>query len=130
MSRPDRLVASRSLPPKRAWLIGGGALVLVLVGYQQFNSGRAAAAHKHAAPAGAPVRVGVVTQRDMAVVERSVGTVVANTTVQVIPVVSGTLEKQAFREGDFVQKGQLLFEIDSRRQTGLGMRLTNFATDV
>jgi multidrug efflux system membrane fusion protein len=100
---------------RRAWIIGGAALVLVLVGYQQFNSGRAAGARKHAAAAGAPVRVGAVTQRDMAVVERSLGSVLANTSVQVLPLVSGTLEKQAFREGEFVQKGQLLFEIDPRQ---------------
>jgi multidrug efflux system membrane fusion protein len=99
---------------RRAWLIGGAALALLLVGYQQFNSGRAAGASKHVAPAGAPVRVGAVTQRDMAVVERSLGSVLANTSVQVLPLVSGTLEKQAFREGEFVQKGQLLFEIDPR----------------
>ena len=62
----------------------------------------------------APVRVAVVEQRDMAVVERSLGTVVANTLVQLSARVQGTLESANFKEGQFVKKGDLLFQIDPR----------------
>lgn len=51
----------------------------------------------------------------MPVVERTVGTVLANVTVQVTPRVQGTLESAFFREGQFVRKGQLLFQIDPRQ---------------
>ena len=53
-------------------------------------------------------------QRDMAVVERSLGTVVANTLVQVSARVQGTLDRANFKEGQFVKKGDLLFQIDPR----------------
>lgn len=50
----------------------------------------------------------------MAVSEHTVGTLVANATVQVQARVQGLLEAVYFREGQFVKKGQLLFQIDSR----------------
>lgn len=64
---------------------------------------------------GAPVRIATVANRDMPVVERTVGTVLANVTVQVTPRVQGTLESAFFREGQFVSKGQRLFQIDPRQ---------------
>ena len=66
-------------------------------------------------PAAAPVRTAKVERRDMPVVEHTVGTVLANVTVQVTPRVQGTLESAFFREGQFVNKGQLLFRIDPRQ---------------
>ena len=50
----------------------------------------------------------------MAVVERSLGTVIANTLVQLSARVQGTLESAQFKEGQFVKKGDLLFQIDPR----------------
>jgi multidrug efflux system membrane fusion protein len=50
----------------------------------------------------------------MAVVEHTVGTVMAAATVQVTARVDGTLESAAFKEGQFVQRGDLLFQIDPR----------------
>jgi membrane fusion protein, multidrug efflux system len=50
----------------------------------------------------------------MAVVEHTLGTVVANATVQVTARVQGTLESANFKEGQFVKKGDLLFQIDPR----------------
>ncbi len=63
----------------------------------------------------APVRTAKVERRDMPVVEHTVGTVLANVTVQVTPRVQGTLESASFREGEFVARGQLLFRIDPRQ---------------
>lgn len=94
----------------RARVLGVLALVVVLAAFAWFMRPKSA---EHAKPsAGAPVRVGSVTRRDMAVIERSVGSVVAETFVQVSPLVTGELKRQTFHEGQFVHRGELLFEID------------------
>jgi multidrug efflux system membrane fusion protein len=54
------------------------------------------------------------TAKDVTVVEHTVGTVVANATVQVSAQVSGQLLRAAFQEGQIVKKGDLLFVIDPR----------------
>jgi multidrug efflux system membrane fusion protein len=95
------------------WIVGATTLILSLVAFQRLTKPSGPAIENGGGSA-APVRVAVVEQRDMPVIERSVGTMVANTLVQVAPLVSGTLERQAFRDGQFVQKGALLFEIDPR----------------
>ena len=100
-------------PPRlRSLAIGGALLAVVLGGYWFFSSHGDGGADKRANAA--PVRVAVVKQRDMAVVERSLGTVVANTLVQVSARVQGTLDRANFKEGQFVKKGDLLFQIDPR----------------
>jgi multidrug efflux system membrane fusion protein len=95
----------------RKYLVGGAALVLVLGGYWYFSR-----SSDQVAPGGnaAPVRVARVVRRDMPVVEHSLGTVVANTTVQVTARVQGVVDSAAFKEGQFVRKGDLLFQIDPR----------------
>ena len=50
----------------------------------------------------------------MAVVEHTLGTVVPNTTVQIAARVSGVIDTAAFKEGQMVKKGDLLFVIDPR----------------
>lgn len=100
------------MPSRKTWAIGGGLLVLVLGGYWYLNGRDQGAGEKRGNAA--PVRVALVEQRDMAVVERSLGTVVANTLVQLSARVQGTLERANFKEGDFVKKGDLLFVIDPR----------------
>ena len=50
----------------------------------------------------------------MAVVERSLGTVVPYSTVQVAARVQGLIDSTAFKEGQLVKKGDLLFVIDPR----------------
>jgi len=54
------------------------------------------------------------TSADVTVVEHTIGTVVANSTVQVTSQVTGQLVRAAFREGQIVRSGDLLFEIDPR----------------
>ncbi len=97
----------------RVWIVGVTTLILALVVFQRLTR-PSGPPIESSGGSGAPVRVAVVEQRDMPVIERSVGTMLANTLVQVAPLVSGSLERQAFREGQFVQKGTLLFEIDPR----------------
>ena len=112
MERPVALTGPGHLPRTRSLVIGGGLLVLVLGGYWYFNNRSDGGADKRGNAA--PVRVTVVELRDMAVVERSLGTVVANTLVQLNARVQGTLESANFKEGQFVKKGDLLFQIDPR----------------
>ena len=61
-----------------------------------------------------PVVVQSVGRQDIAVVERTIGTVVSNATVQLSARVQGQLLKANFKEGDIVHTGQLLFQIDPR----------------
>src|SRR5437763_15119573 len=100
------------LPSRKSWIIGGGLLVLLLAGYWYFSGKSDTAADRRGNVA--PVRVAVLEQRDMPVVERSLGTVVANTLVSLSARVQGTLESAGFKEGQFVKKGELLFQIDPR----------------
>src|SRR5450631_3439613 len=65
------------------WL-SGAALLLVLGGYWYFNH------HATNVPRGtrvgaAPVRIAAVEKRDMPVIEHTIGTVLANETVQITP---------------------------------------------
>ena len=123
-------VKSRGLPPAtRRWLAGGIALALVLGGYWYFSRSADDAGAARGGNA-APVRVGKVVRRDMPVVEHSLGTVVANTTVQVTARVQGVVDSAAFKEGQYVKKGDLLFQIDPRGfQAALAQARANLAKD-
>ena len=65
----------------------------------------------------------------MAVVERTIGTVVANTTVQVTAAVQGVIDSAYFKEGQFVKKGDLLFQIDPRAFQALAQARAQLAKD-
>lgn len=71
---------------------------------------------KGAKGAGAPTSVSatLVSQRDLPIVQTGLGTVVAAASVTVHARVSGQLEKVHFQEGQQVNKGDLLAEIDAR----------------
>jgi multidrug efflux system membrane fusion protein len=62
----------------------------------------------------APVRIATAQTRDIVIQEHTVGTIVANATVQVTAQVGGQLIATHFKEGDIVRKGDLLFELDPR----------------
>jgi multidrug efflux system membrane fusion protein len=96
----------------RKYVIGGVALVLALGGFWYFtHAGNGAKPKRNLA---APVKVAPVEQRAMAVIERTIGTVVANSTVSVNARVQGQLTKAFFKEGQMVKTGDLLFQIDPR----------------
>jgi multidrug efflux system membrane fusion protein len=105
-------LAAGPVPRLRTWVVGGALLVLVLGGYRYFNGIGASPGAQRATVA--PVRVALVQKRDMPVVERSLGTVMASDVVEVTARVQGTLERETFKEGQFVKKGDLLFQIDPR----------------
>jgi multidrug efflux system membrane fusion protein len=98
----------------RKWFIGGGALILALGAFWYLTRADNAPASAQRPPNTAPVRVAEVVRRDMSVVRRTPGTVIANTTVQVTARVQGVLDAANFKEGQFVKKGDLLFRIDPR----------------
>ena len=96
----------------RTFVTGAVALALVLGGFWYFTHGSSAPQTRR--NLAAPVKVAPVEVRDMAVVEHTIGTVVANSTVQITARVKGQLIKAFFKEGQMVQGGDLLFEIDPR----------------
>ncbi len=61
-----------------------------------------------------PVKIGEVTQQSMPVQLAAVGTVEPIETVQIKAQVSGQVMEVRFKEGDLVQKDQVLFVIDRR----------------
>jgi len=117
---PSREIAQSIPQPTRKsktrnWLVGGVGLVLILGAFSYFTRTDNAPAGGQPRPAaGAPVRVAEVMRRDMPVIRRTPGTAIANTTVQITARVQGVLEAANFKEGQFVKKDDLLFQIDAR----------------
>lgn len=101
----------RIAAPARKYLIGGAALIVALGGFWYFTHASAPPPRRNVA---APVRTATVEQRTMDVIERTIGTVVANSTVSVNARVTGQLTKAFFREGQMVKTGDPLFQIDPR----------------
>ena len=110
--------------PRRRWrgsllallltaLVGGGAWYLI-----QRANGDAGGAPGRGGPGGGRPMVTVgdalARQADLPVIIDALGTVVPAITVTLRPQVSGTLTEVLFTEGQMVQKGQLLAQIDPR----------------
>ena len=78
-----------------------------------------------------PVSIAKVNQRNVPVEVSVIGNVEAYATVTVKAQVSGELLKVHFHEGDYVKKGDLLFNIDSRPlEAGLRQMEANLAKDL
>jgi multidrug efflux system membrane fusion protein len=93
-------------------LVTGALLVLVTGATLYFVLGGSGSKERMRPP---PVVVTAkATAKDVTVVEHTVGTVVANSTVQVTARVTGQLLRSGFQEGHIVRKGDLLFVIDPR----------------
>lgn len=61
-----------------------------------------------------PVKAVSAIKKDVTVVEHTLGTVVANATVQVTARVDGQMMSTGFKEGDIVHSGQIIFRLDPR----------------
>ncbi len=72
------------------------------------------AAPKKSGPAAAPVTVATVVETDMPIILSSPGTVEALATVAVRTRVDGQIVSVGFNEGDLVNEGQVLFQLDDR----------------
>lgn len=111
-------LASRSRPSlKRAWLAVGclfGLLVApgVLGGCKRSATQDNVSASTSAAAV--PVSVATVEQRDVPVQVRAIGTVEPYRTVSLKSQVQGELIEVAFKEGQYVNEGDVLFKIDPR----------------
>src|SRR6185436_18847926 len=92
-------------------------VVLALLGVVLVRTSRtpaAAPARNASAPPGVPVSVATVSRTDLPVRLTALGSVVAFNTVTVRPRVDGQLMRVLFTEGQFVERGELLAEIDPR----------------
>jgi multidrug efflux system membrane fusion protein len=103
---PDRIRRTSS----RTRLIGGIAAIAIaaFIAWRIFGG---PAVHERPAP---PVQVTRVEAKDVAIVEHTIGTVLANATVQLTARIQGQIVSTNFVEGQLVQKGDLLFQIDPR----------------
>ncbi len=95
----------------RTFAIGGAALALILGGFWYFTHSSAPPVRRAQA---APVKVAAVDVGNMPVVERTIGTVMANSTVQINARIQGQMIKAYFKEGQMVKQGDILFQIDPR----------------
>jgi membrane fusion protein, multidrug efflux system len=97
-------------------LFGGLGLLLCLaaVAWWRLSLDAGPTAKAQAAPPEVPVTSGVVTARDMPQYLNGIGTVQAFNTVTVKSQVDGTIVGVAFKEGQEVHQGDLLFQIDPR----------------
>jgi len=68
------------------------------------------------------VEVAEVAQKDVPVFAEWVGTLDGSVNATIRAQVQGYLVKQNYKEGDFVRKGQVLFEIDPRSTRQSSMR--------
>jgi RND family efflux transporter MFP subunit len=90
-----------------------GALGLFVIG---LIIGAIRPKHVSGAPANAPLDVEIVQveQKDVPIYGEWIGTLDGFTNADVRAEVTGYIMRQAYQEGAFVKKGQLLFEIDPR----------------
>jgi multidrug efflux system membrane fusion protein len=95
-------------------VLGAGALVGVIAAFARINHAPSGPSLRGPVSGAAPVSVALATRRDVAVVERTIGTVLANTAVEVTARVQGVVVSAAFREGQDVKAGDPLFQIDAR----------------
>jgi RND family efflux transporter MFP subunit len=87
-----------------------GLLVIALV----VSAGCSKRSQAASAPAAPEVEVVQVVQRDVPIYSEWIGTLDGLVNADIKAQVSGYLQKQNYTEGSFVQKGQMLFEIDPR----------------
>jgi len=99
---------------KKRYILIGGVLGVIVIGLivEAIRPDK----HASAAQPGAPpdVEVVQVTQEDVPVYREWIGTLDGLVNADVRAQVTGYLLKQPYREGSFVKRGQLLFEIDPR----------------
>jgi multidrug efflux system membrane fusion protein len=95
----------------RTIAVGCAALVILLGGFWYFTHKSAPPPRRAQTP---PVKVAAVDIGNMAVIERTIGTVMANSTVQINARIQGQMIKAYFKEGQMVKQGDVLFQIDPR----------------
>jgi membrane fusion protein, multidrug efflux system len=123
------------MKPKRLALYVAGAAIAVSAAYffwPSMNAGTAATTKGDAKRAGpvAPVTVAAVAEADMPVILVAPGTVEPLANVAIKPRVDGQIIEVAFKEGDFVEQGSVLFRLDERLvKAQIGQAEANIARD-
>src|SRR5207245_296150 len=117
--RPEAQVTAVPARSRRTWLWVLALAVLCLGGYGLLgrkNRGLAGGGDPAQATGarGVPVAAAPARRGDVPIYLSGLGSVVAFNTVTVKSRVDGTLDRVAFREGQFVHEGDLLAEIDPR----------------
>ncbi len=97
-SRPKKSVSSM-------FVLGCAAIVLAACGHKS---------EQHAAPPPPDVGVSTVQQETVPIYGNWVASLEGYVTANIQPQVSGYLVRQNYREGSYVRKGDVLFEIDPR----------------
>jgi multidrug efflux system membrane fusion protein len=109
---------------------GIGCLILLTVLTQACTSKSTQAAGGRRGDGAVPVVVATVSQKDVPVNIDVIGNVEAYSTISVKAQIGGELTKVSFHEGEFVKKGDLLFNIDPRPYEGaLNQAQANLARD-
>jgi membrane fusion protein, multidrug efflux system len=108
-----RLKAAQDFLKRHKLIIPSVALVSVVVLGGLLGFGRS---NKPAQAAPPPLEVGVISvePKDVPIYSDWIGTTEGMVNAQIKAQVSGYLLKQNYKEGSFVKRGQLLFEIDPR----------------
>ena len=94
-----------------AWTSAG---VMVLVAVVFFFAGHSGAKPTAQTPAPPLVEVAPVNQKDVPIYSEWIGTLTGQVNADIKAQVTGYLLRQNYKEGSYVTKGQLLFEIDPR----------------
>jgi multidrug efflux system membrane fusion protein len=122
MSESDtisRAFSRKPQQPKPKALIVVQMLVLFLIGvgvaYYFFGPRKADPGDRKGKDRVAAVTIAVAQKQAVPIEIRTTGNVQAYTVVNVLPQVGGQLMKVCFTQGDFVKKGDLLFQIDTRQ---------------
>src|ERR1700754_2810221 len=124
-----RLVRTRL--DSRTRLIAGIAGVLAVVAAAWYlTSGSGLFGKPERVKSAPPVKVATAELQNVTVTEHTIGTVIANATVQVTARVEGQLMSAAFKEGDMVKQGDLLFRLDPKPfQAALAQAQAQLAKD-
>src|SRR5262245_52601523 len=92
-----------------------GALLVIVLGLAVLTAGCSKKTPATSEPGDpVPVTVGSVSRKDVPIQIKEIGTVEAFSTVAVRAQIGGELIEVAFREGQDVRRGDLLFRIDPR----------------
>jgi len=105
--REDRTLRPGAGPQSRFLLLAAAAVIGVAAGCTHSSVATAA-------PPPLQVEVAEVQQRDVPVYKEWIGTLDGLVNADIKAQVEGYLVEQAYTEGSFVRKGQLLFQIDPR----------------
>lgn len=98
------------------WKLAGLSMLAVatIAGFAVYDSGQSGTAKADASAKPIPVVTGIVTTRDMPIWISGIGSVAPLKVVDVKARVDGQIMRLAFNEGDEVQAGRLLAQIDPR----------------